>query len=575
MAIFAAAGSLGAQLITNTAAVPRTGKPPVVLLSGYQFGCEGNTSFESSFGAAHTILERDGRPSLFFDNCEQARNEPIEQIGAALGRYLDSLRYTDGQPVAQVDVVAHSMGGNIVRSYLSGKQPERYTFRPPAEVKIRKAVFLAVPFFGAAAATLAGAPNDEQTRQLTPGSTFLWDLATWNQGTDDLRGVDAVAITGLGGTGLASGLDNFDDSTVATTSGSIDFLMSDRTRVLQHCHATLSGLFALGCRSGTPAIARWTDERHEAARIALSFLNGTADWQSIGQSGAEATQRGGLFVQVRDAEDRVVNLRGGEGLNVRGNEIAWSDRLAAGTASFRITPANGADLSLTAPVPDGSTRAIIVGTAGPNVGAIFPSAAAVYPRTVAPGMFVSVYGTALAASTEQAQSQPYPSSLGGTQVLVNGNPVGVHYASPQQVNAVVPENANGLVQVTVRTSQGTRTVNVLVEAAVPALFGAATNAVTGAVITATAPIGRGEYVALYLTGLGATEQRADGLEWARIQPEVTVGGRPCRMTYAGRAPGYVGLDQVNCQVAADAPTGNVEAIVTSGRRSGRTTIPVQ
>ena len=46
---------------------------------------------------------------------------------------------------------------------------------------------------GAVAATLPGAPTDVQTRQQLPGSTFLFDLATWNQFRDDLRGIDANA----------------------------------------------------------------------------------------------------------------------------------------------------------------------------------------------------------------------------------------------------------------------------------------------------------------------------------------------------------------------------------------------
>ena len=574
--VIASGAALSAQLVTPTA-IPRNEKPPVVFLNGWQQGCEGDTSFASTYGTADQILARDGRASLFFNNCEQARNAPIEQIGAAFRTYLEGLRYSDGTPVPQVDVIAHSMGGLIVRSYLSGKQAERNTFQPPTDIRIRKAVFLAVPFFGSvlAASPLAANENTIQVQQLRPGSTFLWDLATWNQGMDDLRGIDAVAIAGIGGSGVVSGLENFDDSTVAITSASLDFALPDRTRVLSMCHTNLTGLLSIGCRGSAPPIARWNDAAHEAARISVSFLNGTNDWRNIGQSNKDATNRGGVYLQVRDAEDRIVNLRDAQNASVRSNEIAWTDRQITGSTQFRLTQESGAEVNVTSDVPDGATLPLTVTTGGPNVAAIIPSAAAVTPRAVAPGMFVSIYGTNLSTATEQAQALPYPTSLGGTQVLVNGNVTGLHYASPQQVNAVVPEDASGLIRISVRTSQGLRNVNVLVEPAVPALFGAALNAVSGALVTPQAPIARGEYVALYLTGLGRTERRADGLDHALLQPQVTVGGKPCNVLYAGRAPGYVGLDQVNCQIAADAETGSVTASVTSGKRTGTATIPVR
>ena len=168
-------------------------KPPVVFLNGYQAGCSSPSSFQGTFGAAREILERDGRSVLFFDNCEgPSKNAAIEDIAANFGRYLDSL------PAPQVDVVAHSLGGLVVRSYLTGKQRERGVFRPPADVKIRKAIFLGVPNFGAVATELPTAPTDTQSQQMLRGSTFLFDLATWNQGTDDLRGMDAIAILGWG-----------------------------------------------------------------------------------------------------------------------------------------------------------------------------------------------------------------------------------------------------------------------------------------------------------------------------------------------------------------------------------------
>lgn len=568
-----------AQLVTNLTQIPlTTGKPPVVFVNGYQNGCGDGVTFAATFGSADQIMQRDGRASLFFNNCEQARNAAIEELGNAFRRYLDGLRYTDGQPVREVDIVAHSMGGLIVRAYLSGKQVERGVFQPPAETKIRKAVFLAVPFFGAIATMLPGAPTDTQSQELHPGSQFLFDLATWNQGVDDLRGIDAVAVVGTAGTGILAPLEkDFDDSTVTLTSGSLEFTQPGRTRVLPLCHTTLTGVFALGCNPSTP-IAPWTDEQHPAARISLSFLNNTADWRSVGRSITDATDRGGVFIQVRDAADMGIPLDSALAFQIQSGEIAWNDRIQASANSLdiRIITRPGATVGVQAQVPRGTTTAIIAKTAGPSVAAIFPSAAAVTPRAVAPGMFASIYGSNLAPSVEQAQAFPYPTTLAGTQVIVDGAPLPLHYASPGQINAVVPSGASGLILMTVRNGSGERTVKVLVEPAVPALFaGAVTNAVTGALISSAAPAQRGDYIAIYLTGLGATERRGE-LDWARTQPQVTVGGQPCALTYAGRAPGYVGLDQINCQVAANAAAGDSAPItVTSGRRTGTGTVALR
>src|ERR1022692_562417 len=86
-----------------------------------------------------------GQPNMapavyFFENCTQCPNCAIEQLGADLGLFLNSLQYSDGTPVPLVDVIAHSMGGLIVRSYLSGKQTASGAFSPPPKPRIRKAV---------------------------------------------------------------------------------------------------------------------------------------------------------------------------------------------------------------------------------------------------------------------------------------------------------------------------------------------------------------------------------------------------------------------------------------------------
>ena len=80
---------------------------------------------------------------------------------------------------AQVDVVAHSMGGLAARSYLRTGE---------TAVSIRRAVFLGTPHRGTAAAVLAWGDGG---REMVPGSEFLMEL---NEGRPVPEGVEALAI---------------------------------------------------------------------------------------------------------------------------------------------------------------------------------------------------------------------------------------------------------------------------------------------------------------------------------------------------------------------------------------------
>ena len=109
-ALFLCAGIASGQLVTDVSAIPNTGKPPVVLIYGYQGDC-GTASFKATFGIMADVLQADGRASVFFDNCKFPNHPPIEQLGNELGNFLGTLKYQNGNAVSQVDMVAHSMGG--------------------------------------------------------------------------------------------------------------------------------------------------------------------------------------------------------------------------------------------------------------------------------------------------------------------------------------------------------------------------------------------------------------------------------------------------------------------------------
>jgi uncharacterized protein (TIGR03437 family) len=593
--LLAAVCSSWAQLITPGAPVPRGSKPPVLFINGYQNLCP--VQFSDTFGTFDQVLQSNGEVSLFFNTCSQPKNASIEDLGAAFGTFLSGLRYQDGQAVDEVDIVAHSMGGLVLRSYLSGKQNASGVFQPPAATHVRRAVFLATPHFGSGVAVLLGLPVP-QVQELASGSRFLFDLATWNQGTDDLRGIDAIAAAGNGGTGFGLGtMPGFDDGVVALTSASLRFYMPGRTRVVPFCHVNGGGLvtFAGLCPTGAVGIANIQSATQDAARIVVSFLNGTDDWKSVGtpaENDKFLSIDGGLDVTARTADDAGLNLTSvtagvpgsSKTLNLSSaKDVAYTDLFPAGPVT--LTAVSGtATAAITVTLPAGGTQAYTV-KPGPVVAGVFPAAASVFPLSLAPGMFVAIYGTNVAAAMAQASALPLPLQLSDAQVSLNGSPIGLNYVSGIQINAVLPDTASGLAKLTVHNGGGSHTVNVLIEAAVPAIFtqdssgsgpASARNALNNSIITPANPLHAGDYVELFATGLGATTLM-NGLEYANQQPTVTISGMNCPVTFAGRAPGFVGLDQINCVVPAGIGSNSAApvVIVSGNRTSNVATLAIQ
>jgi triacylglycerol esterase/lipase EstA (alpha/beta hydrolase family) len=96
--------------------------PPVVLLDGIQLSLDGSCPIPQdstgTFGNLLAYLQAapNNVPNVyFFENCTECPECAIEQLGAELATFLSGLA------APQVDVIAHSMGGLILRSYLAGR----------------------------------------------------------------------------------------------------------------------------------------------------------------------------------------------------------------------------------------------------------------------------------------------------------------------------------------------------------------------------------------------------------------------------------------------------------------------
>jgi len=571
-----------AQLIAPGQPIPRTTNPPVVFLNGYQNDCSGS-SFAGTFGIADQVLQANGLVSLFFDNCTVSGKPSIEKLGTAFTQFLAGLKYSDGSPVDTVDLVAHSMGGLIVRSYLSGKQEQEGLFSPPSVTHVRKAIFIATPHFGSGDFNF-GISLNTQVDELTSGSHFLFDLATWNDNTDDLRGIDAIAMIGNGGTGEAT-MPGFDDGIVALTSGSLGFYQPGRTRVLPYCHIDGGGLitFAGLCNSSAKGIAAIRSASDDNARIIASFLNNSSDWQKIGQAAEQnafLVTLGGLNVRTWTSNKQpqsvnsVVAASGGisKTLNMSNSEIAYTDAFPAGNVS--LTAKASTTLTGTISLPAGTELPVSL-KSGPNIARVLPAASSVFPFSVAPRMIISIYGESLAQTTDQARSLPLPQMLSDAQVMLNGVALGLFYVSPAQINAALPDSISGLVKLTVQNSSGSDNINLFVEPAHPAIFttdstgsgpAAAINFTNGMVVSSTNPLHGGDFMELFLTGLGAATQAS-----------VTIGGTACPTSYVGPAPNFVGLDQINCQVPSglSANSATLLQVTADGRTSNVVTIATQ
>ncbi len=73
---------------------------------------------------------------------------------------------------------------------------------------------------------------------------------------------------------------------------------------------------------------------------------------------------------------------------------------------------------------------------------------------ISPGEFIAIYGSSLAANPQQAPSLPFPTTLGGVSVSINGVIAPIYFVSPGQVNCIVPYEVTGQNATIVVTSNG-------------------------------------------------------------------------------------------------------------------------
>lgn len=256
------------------------------------------------------------------------------------------------------------------------------------------------------------------------------------------------------------------------------------------------------------------------------------------------------------------------------------------------SPQTGATLTVTAAVPNlptatqTITRDVLGGGTAPVIfsGGIV-NAATQHPP-VALGGLITIYGSNLADTQYQPGTIALPTKLGNTFVTLAGGKLPLSFVGPGQINAMVPYNlAPGSYPIQVLNGSAvSNTAQVMIAGVAPGVFttdasgtgqGAIESATTGAVADSANPVMPGDFIAAYVTGLGSVLPVVNAgdpapqtpLSWVVGNSGVTatVGGLPASVTYAGLAPGFAGLYQVNIQVPAGAqPDGAVPVVISSG-----------
>jgi len=235
---------------------------------------------------------------------------------------------------------------------------------------------------------------------------------------------------------------------------------------------------------------------------------------------------------------------------------------AQGQASFRWTPGSAAANQLQLTV-DGAPAVHLTVSAGSAVTIVTAVGnAASFQSGVAAGALETLFGVNLTGGQAAQASYPWPPTLAGAQVLLNGFQMPLLYAGDTQINFYVPQSvALGSGVLTVDTPAGARIATAVnVTTVQPGIFSGAVLHAGTTTSAVTTPVTAGDYIEIYCTGLGPA-QTSGPYQTTVLTPTVFIGPAPVPPVYSGLAPGYVGLYQVNVRVPAGLTAGTQPVIV--------------
>ncbi len=230
-------------------------------------------------------------------------------------------------------------------------------------------------------------------------------------------------------------------------------------------------------------------------------------------------------------------------------------------------------------------------------GVVNAASFAAAPTPIGAGSLASMFGQGVAGTGGAASKLPLPTQLGGSSVAIGGIAAplvaAVPSASGDQINLQVPFELEGQTTAEVVTTVNTviAPIETILLGPVPAVFTTTQNGSGPAAalhsnftaVTAASPAAAGETISIFATGLGplneavTTGAAAPGSTSTKLAVTATIGGKDAPVAFAGLAPGFAGLYQVNAQVPAGAGTGSVvlQLFVAGYPSTGNSTISLK
>jgi uncharacterized protein (TIGR03437 family) len=220
---------------------------------------------------------------------------------------------------------------------------------------------------------------------------------------------------------------------------------------------------------------------------------------------------------------------------------------------------------------------------------------------LAPGTIAQVYGSGLAASPVSTGMLPLPTIFDKTFAQVGAYRAPLYFLSSGQLNVQLPSELTASQQIPILLSVNNALTLPITLDIVPTAPGVLSDfkgptppsTQNGAniiaqhanfsLVSSSSPANPGEYLVMYLVGLGATTPSvasgvpAPSSTLAKVTHPVTVtvDSLPSTVLFAGLTPGFVGLYQINFQVPSGAHSGNVVVTVTqNGIAANPTLLPV-
>jgi uncharacterized protein (TIGR03437 family) len=208
--------------------------------------------------------------------------------------------------------------------------------------------------------------------------------------------------------------------------------------------------------------------------------------------------------------------------------------------------------------------------------------------SLSPGVIAEAFGSGLAATAGSTGILPLPTDFNNTFAQIGQYKAPLYFLSSGQVNIQIPAEITASQQVPIVFSVNNALTVPITLDIVPGAPGVLSKLdgptppslqngahiiaqhLNGSTVDSGNPGKVGEFLVMYLVGLGATDNPvpsghpalSDPLSNVLVKPVVTVDSLPSDVFFGGLTPGFVGLYQIDFQVPTGVHTGDVVVTVT-------------